>query len=94
MANADGVVLGYLWAAEHDDAANFLPAVAAGIPGRQAKGAWKTELRERKQRDLTPAQALAELSDGVGHANYGWVIPGSEANAPTLDALKAIAAQG
>ncbi|WP_329566915.1 hypothetical protein [Kitasatospora sp. NBC_01266] len=93
MANADGVVLGYLWAAEHDDAAGFLPREEAGDFADNAWVSWIGELRERKQRDLTPVQALAELSDGVGHANYGWVVAGSEATAPSLDALNQIAGQ-
>ena len=92
VADVDGLVLGYLWAAELDDGANFLPRAAAGIPGRQAAGGWKTELRERKHRDLTPVQALAELAQpGVGHARYGWVVPDSLAGAPTLAALREMA---
>ncbi|WP_329566917.1 hypothetical protein [Kitasatospora sp. NBC_01266] len=93
VANADGVVLGYLWAAEQDDAADFLPRPAAGIPARQAAGTWVTQLRHGKQRDLTPVQALAELAGFAGNINSGRVVPGSEATAPSLDALNQIAGQ-
>ena len=94
VANDEGFVIGYLWAAEHDDAADFLPRPAAGIPARQATGTWVTQLRYRKERDLTPVQALAELADFAGNVNSGRVVPGSEATAPSLDALNEIASQG
>ena len=87
------VLLGYLWASEQEDAAGFVPRAAAGDDGLNASVAWTLELRARKERDLPPVQALAELADGVGHANYGWAVAGSEEVAADLAALKALAGQ-
>ena len=87
------VLLGYLWASEQEDAAGFVPRAAAGDDGLNASVAWTLELRARKERDLPPVQALAELADGVGHANYGWAVAGSAEVAADLAALKALAGQ-
>jgi len=94
LAVATGdVLLGYLWASEQEDAAGFVPRAAAGDDGLNASVAWTMELRARKARELLPVQALAELADGVGHANYGWAVAGPEEVAADLAALKALAGQ-
>lgn len=93
VADGGGVLLGYLWAAQEEDAAGFVPRAAVGGDAMNAWVDWTMELRARKERDLTPVQALAELSDGVGHANYGWVVAGSEESATGSAALQELAGQ-
>lgn len=93
VANEDGV-LGYLWAADEDDAASFVPRSAAGGAAMRAWGSWKHELRQCKERDLLPSRALAELSDGAGNEKMGRVVPGSQAEAPNHSALKDFASRG
>lgn len=93
VANERGVI-GYLWAADESDAANFLPRPAAGGVAMSAWGSWKRELRQCKERNLLPSQALTELSDGVGNDKMGRVVSGSLAEAANLAALKDLASRG
>ncbi|MFI9270336.1 hypothetical protein ACIGXM_06450 [Kitasatospora sp. NPDC052896] len=91
VANAEGV-LGYLWANDADDAAGFVPREAGGDDAYNAWGAWDDELRRRKERDLPPSRALAELAEIPGGVRWGRVVPGAPTQAPSLPALRELAA--
>ncbi|MFB4301416.1 hypothetical protein [Actinomadura sp. NTSP31] len=95
---AGDTVLGYLWAADGEDAAGFVRRPAAGDDGANEAVAWTKELRAAKARDVPAARLLDEfaaadlpVADGAWHP--GKVIPGSRAEAPSLTALKELAAR-
>jgi hypothetical protein len=57
----DGTVLGYLWAAEGDDAAGFVERAAAGtVNASNAASAWHQRLRRAYDRGLPALRALRE----------------------------------
>jgi hypothetical protein len=93
-----GVVLGYLWAADGEEAAGFVRRPAAGDDGGNEAVAWTMELRDAKSRGVPAARLLeefaqAELPVAATARHAGRVIPGSQAEAPGLDALKELAAR-
>jgi hypothetical protein len=90
VANPLGT-LGYLWAADADDAAGFVANAAAGSDGSNAAVTWARKLREAKADGLAPSQALARLAGDPGNDQTGRVVPGSEGQASSLDELKALA---
>jgi hypothetical protein len=92
VANDDGV-LGYLWAADADDAAGFEPRPAAGGDAFNASVWWYQRLRECKARNLLPSQAIAELAEHPGGPRTGHVVRGSDGEAASLDALKELASR-
>lgn len=92
VANRSGV-LGYLWAADEEDSAGYEPRPAGGGDAFNAGSPWIMKLREAKARSLKPSQALAELSELPGDEQMGRVVPGSEAEAPSLAALTELASQ-
>ncbi|WP_053618992.1 hypothetical protein [Nocardiopsis sp. NRRL B-16309] len=83
-------VLGYLWAAETDDAASFVAAGRAEAEGAAAKGHWIRWLVERRGEGLSPLRALdraaAEPVDTGGGAPAPVV-----STAPDLATLELIA---
>lgn len=56
-----GIVIGYLWADDAEDAAGYLPRAEAGIAAANLAQHWHLRLRERKARGLTPTQAVEEI---------------------------------
>ncbi|GAA2161691.1 hypothetical protein [Actinomadura napierensis] len=97
VGTGDGV-LGYLWTADGEDAAGFVRRPAAGGDGANEAVAWTKELRAAKTRDVPAARLLDEfaaaelpVADGAWHP--GRVIPGSRTEAPSLAALKELAAR-
>ncbi|MGK5530601.1 hypothetical protein [Streptomyces sp. URMC 129] len=91
VANDDGV-LGYLWISDADDAAGYRPREAGGDEAYHAGVSWARHLRACKARGLTPSQALIELTVHAGGRRIGHVVPGSEADAPSLAVLREQAA--
>ncbi|WP_159037344.1 hypothetical protein [Streptomyces specialis] len=91
VANDDGV-LGYLWISDPDDAAGYRPREGGGEQAYRAGVSWARHLRACKARGLTPSQALIELTVHAGGGRIGHVVPGSEADAPSLAALREQAA--
>ncbi len=90
VGKRDGVVLGYVWAGDEDDAAAWEPRQAAGPRALMEGSGWFHRLEEAKGRGILPSQALAELlADPEG--NRGRALPGSLAEAPTLAVVKALA---
>jgi hypothetical protein len=91
VANQEGVI-GYLWAADSDDAAGYEFRKSAGAVAANAGVSWYQKLRAAKAEGIPPSQALARLSAEPGHPVTGRVIPGSEGTAPSLAILKELAA--
>ncbi|GHE24059.1 hypothetical protein [Streptomyces thermodiastaticus] len=85
-----GAVLGYVWGADEDDAAAWVPRKAAGGRALAEGGHWHSRLRDAKERGKQPSQALAEmLSNPEG--NRGRAVAESLAEAPDSAAVKALA---
>ncbi len=91
VADKEGdAALGYVWANDEDDAAAWVPRVAAGGRAFPEGGHWHARLEEAKGRGIPPSQALAEmLSNPEG--NRGRVLPGSLTETPDAAAVKALA---
>lgn len=87
----DGVILGYVWAADEDDAAAWEPRQAAGPRAFIEGGAWHAMLEEAKGRGIRPSEALAELYVDPDAGVKGRGLPGSLTDAPNAGAVKALA---
>ncbi|MEW2467884.1 hypothetical protein ACFVHS_09565 [Streptomyces sp. NPDC057746] len=87
----DGVVLGYVWAADEDDAAAWEPRETVGPRAFIEGGSWHAILEEAKGRGIRPSQALAELYGDPEAGVKGWALPGSLTDAPNAAAVKALA---
>lgn len=86
----NGVVLGYVWACDEDDAAAWEPRQAAGPRAFAEGGIWHARLEEAKGRGLLPFQALTELLINP-EGNRGRALPESAADAPNAEAVKSLA---
>lgn len=94
VAIDSGVVIGYVWADDAGEAAGWVAPPGLGAAEVNAGAAWLRKLRDAKARDLAPTAMLAELVRGTGDIRGSHVVPGSSAEAPTLDALKELAGNG
>lgn len=87
-----GGVLGYLWAAEADDAASFVAAGRAGAAGAAVRSHWISWLVERRSEGLSPLRALERAAAEPVDTGGGAPVPGSAAStAPDLATLELIA---
>ncbi|MFD5192654.1 hypothetical protein ACFWMU_31850 [Streptomyces sp. NPDC058357] len=84
----DSRTVGYLWVAEDGVAAGFEPRTPAGDEALDAGQDWLMRLSEAKQRGLTPAQAVRELTSWPGSARSGTVVPGTQQVASSLEDLQ------
>lgn len=86
----DGRLLGYLWASDTEDAADFVKRTAAGANGTHAQGRWIARLRQAKDLGLTPLQALHHWTSDEDPV-AGRIPPGAEeriaANVQELEEL-------
>ncbi|MDI5969424.1 hypothetical protein POF50_008725 [Streptomyces sp. SL13] len=89
VANEDGVV-GYLWANDEDGAAGYVARMTGGDIAANSGGKWVRELRARKERGLSPSEALAELAELSGTYTTGQVVPGSRAEARDLATVRGL----
>lgn len=89
VAGAEGV-LGYMWFCDADDAAGYVPRDAAGDDAYNEGVTWSARLRACKAEGHPPTRALAELTTAESES-LGKIVPGSEREAPDLEALKALA---
>jgi hypothetical protein len=87
-------VLGYLWAAVTDDAAQYVPRAQAGDDGLDAGIAWTRRLREAVADGLAPLEALARWAGEAEDERAGRVPPGTPFTLPDLSALEDLAASG
>ncbi|WP_052809290.1 hypothetical protein [Streptomonospora alba] len=84
-----GAVLGYLWYSDAEGAAGHVPHAATGDDAFNAGTFWYGRLAAAGDRGLAPSEAVAEFEEhGVGSGGSGWIVPGSEAEAPSLLRLR------
>jgi hypothetical protein len=86
-----GTVLGYLWAADDQDAAGMARRPAAGDAGGNASVYWTLALRTAKARDLRPSEALAVLAAEAGDDTNGHVVLSALTEIDSLTALRELA---
>ncbi|MGJ5762881.1 hypothetical protein [Streptomyces galbus] len=88
VADAQGTVIGHVWAGASDDAAGWV--VPPGLPPRSvnAGASWLRALRSGKARGLAPTALLAELAQGANDNELSHAVPGSLTEAPSLAALR------
>jgi len=86
-------VLGYLWAAESDDAADFMSRLDAEADGTYAQGWWIARLSEAHREGLRPLEALRRWAGGPEDPVGGGASV-DERVAPNLLALKEVAGRG
>ncbi|MFI7101154.1 hypothetical protein ACIBK8_17490 [Streptomyces sp. NPDC050161] len=90
----DGAILGYLWASEVDDAADYEPRAAAAPAGLDAGLVWGPRLMQAWQEGLTPLQALRRWKGEAEHPEAGGITADAEERvAPTAEALEELARQ-
>lgn len=87
-------LLGYLWAAETDDAAGFVPASAAGDTGDNADVAWGDRLRTAKTSGLAPLAVLRYWAGQRTDERCGAVPDGAERRAGSLAEVRRLAERG
>ncbi|MFD7758061.1 hypothetical protein [Streptomyces sp. NPDC059757] len=90
----NGVVIGYFWANDEDDAAGWLVPPGLGAAEINAGAAWLRKLRDAKAREIAPTTLLTELIRDTSDIQGSRVVPGSPAESTTLDELKELANQG
>ncbi|MCK2214691.1 hypothetical protein MF672_012930 [Actinomadura sp. ATCC 31491] len=90
----DDTVIGYLWAATSDDAAQYVPREQAGDPAFDAAVAWTGRLRWAKASGVTPLAALRHWAGESEDARAGRVPVGAPFELPSLRALEELAAAG
>lgn len=84
----EGRVVGYVWAADADDAAGYEPYTPAGDVSLAVGRVWLERLSRSKARDLSPSKALRELASYAASAEGGAVVPGPLRVADSLEALQ------
>ncbi|WP_051415771.1 hypothetical protein [Nocardiopsis sp. CNT312] len=83
-------VVGYLWAAETDDAASFIATPRSGAAGSRAKSAWIMWMVDRRSEEVSPLEAFELAADQPPHGSA--IPPGTEAaTAASLRELERIA---
>ncbi|MFD7435647.1 hypothetical protein [Streptomyces sp. NPDC059861] len=94
VADRAGTVIGYVWANDRDEAAGWVVPQGLSPNAVNAGGRWVRALRGGKARELAPTALLAELAQGANDNEQSHVVPGSRTEAPSLAALKELAAGG
>ncbi|MFJ2203301.1 hypothetical protein [Streptomyces violaceusniger] len=90
----EGVVLGYLWASEADDAADYEPCAAAAPAGLDAGLVWGPRLMRAWGEGLTPLQVLCRWKGEPEHPDAGGIAADAEERVmPSTDALEELARQ-
>lgn len=86
-----GVVLGYVWASDEDDAAAWEARKAAGPRALMESSIWFHRLESAKGRGISPSQALQELLTEYADGKFGRARPDSLREAPNAAVVKALA---
>ncbi|MGW5277799.1 hypothetical protein ACWEQP_35980 [Streptomyces sp. NPDC004044] len=94
VAADTGVVIGYVWANDEDDAAGWVTPPGLGAAEINAGAAWLRKLRDAKARELAPTALLAELLRDTSDIQGSRVVPGSPTRSTTLDELKELVSKG
>jgi hypothetical protein len=91
IANLRGVI-GFIWAADQDDAISWVARRGAGADGHNGAQEWLQKLPEMRARGLSPSQVLAEFLAWEGPGSIaGKAVPGSLRTLPNVAALKELA---
>ncbi|GAA2283152.1 MULTISPECIES: hypothetical protein [Kitasatospora] len=90
--NDRGLVTGYLWVCDADDAAGF----ERRLVDRNLNSDifWYGKLHDAKAQGLSPSQALQRLFTDPGNPSDGRLVPDTRAVASSLAELKGLAAEG
>ena len=94
IANEQGVVLGYIYANDEDDAAGWVPRPEAGPDAHAGAHPWIMKLLDAKKRGLKPSAALDELvrqGTAAGDDAPSHVVGGSRNTATSLTTLREFA---
>ncbi|MFF0291956.1 hypothetical protein [Streptomyces sp. NPDC005262] len=94
VAADTGVVIGYVWASDEDDAAGWVTPPGLGATEINAGAAWLRKLRDAKAREIAPTALLAELIRDTSDIRGSRVVPGLPAESTTLDGLKKLVSKG
>ncbi|MET8422578.1 hypothetical protein [Nocardia sp. NPDC004860] len=92
----ENTVLGYLWSATTENAADYLPRTAAGADGIAAGGLWKLRLRDAFGAGTSSQEALRQCRNAAPYVydRFGIIGPDAiEQSAPDLAALRHLAEQ-
>jgi hypothetical protein len=81
-------VLGYVWAAQGDDAACFEPRTAAGERAFRAGRSWLMRLREAHRLGIPASEVLGWLSQQPPLPETGRIVDAPPRVVPSLDALE------
>ena len=87
----NGLVLGYVWAGDEDDAAAWEPRQAAGPRALMEGLGWFNRLEKAKGRGIRPAQAIEEMLAEPATGKFGRALPESLTDAPNAAVVKALA---
>ncbi|MFE3954963.1 hypothetical protein ACFXPS_12335 [Nocardia sp. NPDC059091] len=90
----ENTILGYLWSATTENAADYLPRAAAGDAGVVASGLWKHRLQNAFGRGKSSLEALRQCRNVSAYAydRFGLIEPDAiERLAPSLAALRDLA---
>ncbi|GAA1763743.1 hypothetical protein [Streptomonospora arabica] len=83
------LLLGYLWVAESDDAAGFVPRVKARVDGHRAESRWISRMKEAESNGLSPFGMLRSWVGAEEDPNAGSIpADAEEQRAPNLGELK------
>ncbi|MGW7364326.1 hypothetical protein ACWGI8_13070 [Streptomyces sp. NPDC054841] len=91
VADRQGTILGYVWANDEDDAADWKVRRAGGDEAFNMGALYVSKLHEAKARGIAPTAALAELVRDSDSAKPSHIVPGSLEQAPSLEAVKDLA---
>lgn len=93
----EGRIVGYVWASTSDDAAGYVPSVAAGRAGLVAGGLWRSRLIDAHAAGLRPLEALRRIRSLPASApgTFGTIDErAAEQTAASISDLQRIAGQG
>lgn len=89
----NAAVMGYLWAAVTDDAADYVPREDADVDGFNVSVEWVQRLRTAKADGLAPLELLRRWVGEPEDPQAGYIEPHSEQELPSLAALEELAEQ-
>ncbi|ASU59012.1 MULTISPECIES: hypothetical protein [Nocardiopsis] len=88
----DGVLIGYLWASETEEAGDFQPLLPPDAAGNAARGWWTMEHVRLRGEGLTALEALRSCAGRVDDPQGGRVdADAPESRAESLEELRALA---
>ena len=93
VADRQGMILGYLWINDEDDAADWQVRRAAGDEGYNKGSLWVSLLQDAKARGITPAAALAEMIQNSDPAKSSHIVDEAPVDAPDLAYVVQVADQ-